>query len=53
MTTESVIFTGVACYMLGMLVIGYFAAKRTHTVDEFVVAGRGLPSSRPGSAAAR
>lgn len=43
MTTESTIFAGVAVYMLGMLVIGYFASKKTHTVDEFVVAGRGLP----------
>lgn len=43
MTTESVIFAGVALYMLGMLAVGYFASKKTHTAAEFMVAGRGLP----------
>ncbi|MDX1481434.1 MAG: sodium:solute symporter family protein [Woeseiaceae bacterium] len=43
MTTETTIFLGVAAYMLLMLVVGWYASRRTHTVDEFVVAGRGLP----------
>lgn len=42
MTTESTIFTGVAIYMVIMLGVGIFAAKKTHTVTEFMVAGRGL-----------
>ncbi len=43
MSTETVIFIGVAVYMLGMLGVGYYASRRTHSVTEFVVAGRGLP----------
>ena len=43
MSTESVIFTGVAIYMVVMLVVGFYASKKTHTVTEFIVAGRGLP----------
>ena len=43
MNTETIIFFGVAIYMAGMLVVGYFASKKTHSVAEFVVAGRGLP----------
>lgn len=44
MTTESIIFTGVAVYMLIMLGVGIFAAKKTHTVTEFMVAGRSMPT---------
>ncbi len=43
MTTENIIFTGVAMYMLLMIGVGFYASKRTHTVTEFMVAGRGLP----------
>ena len=43
MSTESIIFIGVALYMLVMLGVGYYASRRTHSVAEFVVAGRGLP----------
>ena len=43
MSTESVIFTGVAIYMVLMLVVGFYASKKTHTMTEFIVAGRGLP----------
>ncbi|MDH3432940.1 MAG: sodium:solute symporter family protein, partial [Gammaproteobacteria bacterium] len=43
MSNETIIFIGVAIYMVGMLVVGYFASKKTHSVTEFVVAGRGLP----------
>ncbi len=43
MTTENIIFTGVALYMLLMIGVGFYASKKTHTVTEFMVAGRGLP----------
>ncbi|MDH3337834.1 MAG: sodium:solute symporter family protein [Gammaproteobacteria bacterium] len=43
MSTETIIFAGVAVYMLAMLVVGFYASKKTHTITEFVVAGRGLP----------
>ena len=43
MSTEAVIFSGVAVYMLIMLGVGAYASKKTHTVAEFMVAGRGLP----------
>jgi SSS family transporter len=42
MSTENVIFTGVAVYMLAMLGVGYYASKKSHTVADFLVAGRGL-----------
>ncbi len=43
MSTETIIFTGVAIYMLIMLGVGAYASKKTHTITEFMVAGRGLP----------
>lgn len=43
MTTENIIFIGVAIYMLLMIGVGFYASKKTHTVTEFMVAGRGLP----------
>jgi SSS family transporter len=43
MTSESIIFAGVAIYMVLMLALGYVASRKTHTITEFVVAGRGLP----------
>ena len=42
MSTENIIFTGVAIYMLGMLGVGFYASKKSHTVTDFMVAGRGL-----------
>ncbi len=42
MSTENVIFTGVAIYMLVMLGIGIYAARKSHTMADFMVAGRGL-----------
>jgi SSS family transporter len=42
MSTENIIFTGVAIYMLAMLAVGFYASKRSHTVNDFMVAGRGL-----------
>ncbi len=43
MSTETVIFIGVAIYMVLMIGVGLYASKKTHTVDEFMVAGRSLP----------
>lgn len=43
MSTESIIFSGVAIYMVAMLIVGFYASKKTHSVTEFIVAGRGLP----------
>jgi Na+/proline symporter len=42
-STETVIFIGVGLYILVMLGVGVYASRRTHTVTEFIVAGRGLP----------
>jgi SSS family transporter len=42
MSTENVIFAGVAVYMLGMLGVGYYASTRARSVSDFMVAGRGL-----------
>ena len=42
MSTENIIFTGVALYMVAMLGIGYYASRKAHTVADFMVAGRGL-----------
>ena len=36
------IFTGVALYMLMMLGVGYYASRKTRTMTDFMVAGRGL-----------
>ncbi|MDH3612785.1 MAG: sodium:solute symporter family protein [Gammaproteobacteria bacterium] len=43
MSTETIIFIGVAIYMLAMLGVGFYASRKTHTITEFVVAGRGMP----------
>ena len=43
MSTENIIFTGVAIYMVIMIGVGLYASRKTHTVDEFMVAGRSLP----------
>lgn len=43
MTTETIIFIGVAIYIAIMIAIGIYAAKKTHSVSEFIVAGRSLP----------
>ena len=43
MSTQAIILSGVAVYMLAMLAVGYLASKRTHSVAEFMVAGRSLP----------
>ena len=43
MSTETVIFTGVAIYMLIMLGVGVYASRRSHSITEFMIAGRGMP----------
>jgi len=45
MPTETIIFIGVAIYILIMLGVGFYSSKKTHSVTEFIVAGRGLPLS--------
>ena len=42
MSTENLIFSGVALYMVAMLGIGYYASRKAQTVADFMVAGRGL-----------
>lgn len=42
-STESTIFIGVAIYIAIMIAIAVYAAGKTHSVDEFIVAGRRLP----------
>lgn len=41
-STEAVIFAGVAVYVVLMVAIGIYAARRSHTSAEFIVAGRNL-----------
>ena len=43
MSTETIIFTGVVIYLVIMLFIGVYAARRSHTTDDFMVAGRRMP----------
>jgi SSS family transporter len=43
LSTETTIFIGVGIYIVLMVAIGMYASGRTHTVTEFIVAGRGLP----------
>lgn len=44
MSTETTIFIGVAIYMVMMIGIGLYASKKSHSVTDFMVAGRGLPT---------
>ena len=43
MSTESIIFIGVGIYLLMMVAIGAYAAKRTTSAANFIIAGRSLP----------
>lgn len=43
MNTQTVILTGIAVYIILMIGIGVWAARKTHSVAEFAVAGRNLP----------
>ena len=43
MSTETIIFIGVAIYMALMLGVGFYASRRNKTTTEFIVAGRRMP----------
>ena len=43
MTTETIIFIGVAFYFVMMLVIGIVASKKSNSTANFIVAGRRMP----------
>jgi SSS family transporter len=43
MSTEITIFIGVAIYMIIMISVGLYASKKSHSMNDFMVAGRGLP----------
>ena len=43
MSTQTVILIGMAIYIVIMIAIGLYSAKKTHTFAEFAVAGRSLP----------
>jgi SSS family solute:Na+ symporter len=43
MSTETIIFIGVAIYIVVMMVVGIYAAKRNATAADFIVAGRRMP----------
>jgi len=43
LSSQETILAGVAVYMIAMLAIGIYAARRTSTSDDFLVAGRSLP----------
>ncbi len=43
MTNEAIIFTGVGMYLVMMLGIGAYAARRAGSTEKFIVAGRRMP----------
>ena len=43
MTTETLILLGIAVYLVAMLAIGFYASRGTHSITDFVVAGRNMP----------
>ena len=43
MSTEAIVFSGVAVYLVMMLVIGAWASTRTGSTANFIVAGRRMP----------
>lgn len=43
MTIETTILAGVAVYLVVMIGIGYYASRESHTLVDFVVAGRNMP----------
>lgn len=43
MSTKAIIYVGVGIYLLVMLIIGFWASKRTDSTDNFIVAGRRMP----------
>ncbi|MEO1204023.1 MAG: hypothetical protein AAFX10_15065 [Pseudomonadota bacterium] len=43
MSTNVVVLIGVSLYLVVMLGVGFYASRQTHTLSEFIVAGRKLP----------
>lgn len=43
MSTEAIIFTGVGFYLAVMFYIGIRASKKSHSTEDFIVAGRKMP----------
>ena len=43
MTNEQIILAGVVVYLVMMVMIGLWAARRSRTAQDFIVAGRSLP----------
>ena len=43
METTSVIFTGVAIYVVIMFIVAIYASRRSGTAADFIVAGRQMP----------
>lgn len=43
MSTQAIIFIGVAIYMVMMLGVGFYASRRNKSATEFIVAGRRMP----------
>jgi SSS family solute:Na+ symporter len=43
MTVETMILLGVGLYLLIMVAVGFYASRESHSLSDFVVAGRNLP----------
>lgn len=43
MSSENLILLGVSVYLISMLIVGVYAARKTGNADDFAVAGRRLP----------
>ena len=43
MTNETIVFIGVAIYMLIMLGVGIYSSGKSHSFNDFAVAGRSMP----------
>jgi SSS family solute:Na+ symporter len=43
MATETLILIGICMYMALMILVGYYASRRSHSLTDFVVAGRKMP----------
>jgi solute:Na+ symporter, SSS family len=43
MSTQAVILIGVAVYMVIMVAVGIYSAKKSHSMADFAVAGRSMP----------
>ncbi len=43
MSTEAIVLIGVGLYLFIMIGVGLYASRQTHTLSEFIVAGRQMP----------